>query len=106
MYKEIFINAIREKRKIFVTFFSKEDRRVIRRTCAPMDYGPSRIEKRDVDRYHMWDYDSDSRKHPLMLLPEQIKDMEVLNEHFEPSEFVQDHWKLNWKIKRDWGKYS
>lgn len=39
MYKEQFIQAIHSKHKIRLSFFSKEDGRVLVRKCAPMDYG-------------------------------------------------------------------
>ena len=102
--KDKFIQAIHEKRKLKVTFFSKEDGTTLVRTCAPMDYGPSRRARRKNDRYHFWDYDSDTRRHTLSLNPEQVLEVEMLDEHFEPSEFVT--WKPNWFIQRDWGEYS
>lgn len=104
MFKEIFINAIHEKVKVKVTFFSKEDSGHLVRTCAPMDYGPSRKVKKKDDRYHMWDYDSDSGSHTLSLPVEQIKNIEILGETFNPAEFVT--WRTNWSIARDWGKFS
>ncbi len=39
--REDFIQAIHNQRKILIKFYSKEDRGVLQRTCAPMDYGPS-----------------------------------------------------------------
>jgi len=104
MYQTLFINAIKEKRKIRVTFFSKEDRTNITRICAPMDYGPSTRAKEKNDRYHMWDYDSDTAKHTLSLPPEQIVKIELLQDVFNPSEFIT--WNTNWFISRDWGVFS
>ena len=104
MYKEAFIGAIHAKRKIRVTFYSKEDAGTIERTCATMDYGPSRRAHEKNDRFHFWDYDSDTERHVLSLSPEQVTDMRVLDEDFEPSEFVT--WRTQWFIPRDWGTYS
>lgn len=42
MSKARFVSALHEKKKIRLTFYSKEDADVVVRTCAPMDYGPSR----------------------------------------------------------------
>lgn len=105
--EEQFIEAIHSKNKIRLTFFSKEDGRNLVRTCAPMDFGPSRRAKNQNDRYHFWDYDSDTERHTLSLLPEQVVSIEVLPETFEPSEFIT--WSTStspWFISRDWGIYS
>lgn len=105
--KENFIQAIRNKNKVRLTFYSKEDGAELERTCAPMDYGPSRRAHDKSDRYHLWDYDSDRQWHTLSLLPEQIVDLEILDELFDPAEFITwDVEKSPWYIKRDWGVYS
>ena len=102
-----FIAAIRSKNKIRLTFYSKEDGTQIVRTCAPMDFGPSRRAANTDDRYHLWDYDSDTKSHTLSLLPAQLVRMEVLPEHFDPAGFVT--WSTQnspWFVQRDWGAYS
>lgn len=107
MFQARFVGAIHGKRKIRLTFYSKEDAGDVVRTCAPMDYGPSRRAKQKDDRYHLWNYESDTGPHPLSIPPEQIHDMTVLDEHFEREEFVT--WSAAaspWFIKRDWGPYS
>ena len=104
MSKEKFVQAIHNKTKIRLTFFSKEDRSNLTRLCAPMDYGPSRRAHNKDDRFHLWDYESDKKNHSLSLRPEQIVNMEFTNESFEPSDFVV--WETNWIVARDWGKFS
>jgi hypothetical protein len=102
-----FIQAIQSKNKVRLTFSSKEDGATLVRTCAPMDFGPSRRAQNKSDRFHLWDYDSDMKNHTLSLLPAQVVSIEVLAETFEPSEFVT--WsttKSPWFIPRDWGVQS
>ena len=102
---EQFILSIRNITKIRVTFYSKEDGRQIVRLCAPMDFGPSRRAANKDNRYHLWDFESDTRNHVLSLLPNQVADMEFTNESFDPSEFIT--WSpINWFVVRDWGMYS
>lgn len=104
---EDFVAAIQSMNKIRLTFYSKDDGGQIIRTCAPMDYGPSRRAVNKNDRFHLWDYDSDTKSHTLSLLPEQIHSIEVLPEHFDPAGFVT--WDTNsstWFVSRDWGPYS
>ncbi len=104
MFVQEFIQAIHNKRKVRITFYSREDGCVLVRKCAPMDYGPSRRAKMKNDRFHLWDYESDTGVHTLSLNPEQVQSLEVLDEMFEPAEFVT--WRPNWIVRRDWGQYS
>lgn len=100
----MFIEALESRRKVELVFFSQDDDAELVRTCAPMDFGPTRISKDGKDRYHLWDYDSDEVSHPLILLPNQIVSVVALDEQFEPSEFVT--WDTDWHHPRDWGEYS
>lgn len=99
-----FIKAIHSKKKVRLSFYSKKDDEVITRLCAPMDFGPSSRAKNKDDRYHLWDYESDSGNHTLSLLPAQIVKMDFTENKFEPSEFVT--WIPNWIVERDWGVFS
>lgn len=102
---EDFINAIRLRQLVEVVFFSKEDGAQLTRKCAPMDYGPSRRTSDQTDRFHLWDYESDEGPHTLSLLPEQILSMRVLDQVFDPADFVT--WEpIDWFISRNWGQYS
>lgn len=103
MYEE-FIDAIHNKKKIRVTFYSKKDETYVTRLCAPMDFGPHARFPDKGDRYHIWDYEGSSGPHQAPLDPEQIQSIDVLDEEFDPSEFVT--WETNWFIPRDWGPYS
>lgn len=105
--KDKFIAAIQERRKIKLTFFSKDDRGYITRVCAPLDYGPSKRSKIPVNKFHLWDYESDKRQHPLSIEQRQIKELDVLDEKFDPVSFITwDVKQSPWFVKRDWGAYS
>lgn len=104
---QTFVQAIHAKKKLKLTFFSKEDRTYLARICAPMDFGQSRRAKDKSERYHFWDYESDTRNHTLSLLPEQVSKIEHTEDHFEPIEFIT--WDVNksrWFLQRDWGIFS
>lgn len=82
-----FTAAIADQKKVCVRFYSKPDSGVLDRVCAPMDYGPG--ENPDgLNRYWLWDYASDTGTKTLGLLPQQILDLQVLGELFNPTEFV------------------
>ncbi len=105
--KEDFVKAIHDKRKVRITFLSKEDQGLLTRLCAPMDFGPSRRATDKSDRHHLWDYESDKSNHVLSLLPNQIHSIEVTDDAFDPSQFITwDTKKSVWFIERNWGEYS
>lgn len=82
-----FMAAIADQKKVCVRFYSKPDSGVLDRVCAPMDYGPG--ENPDgLNRYWLWNYASETGTKILGLLPQQILDLQVLGELFNPSEFV------------------
>lgn len=104
--KEEFIQAIKNKRKIRATFFSKKDNDYVTRVCAPMDYGPTRRENVSdkTDRFHMWDYEGKTGPHTASPTHDLVDNITVLDETFDPAEFVS--WPPNWFIPRDWGDLS
>lgn len=82
-----FIAAIQSKTKVCVRFYSKPDSGVLDRVCAPMDYGPG--ENPDgLNRYWLWDYAGEPGSKTIGLVPQQILDLQVLGEVFDPSEFI------------------
>ncbi len=98
-----FKKAIDNKLKLKLVFDSYE-KGIIERTCIPFDFGPSRRYKDGQDRYHFYDLDSPDGKHNLSILPSQIKSLTLMNETFNPGDYIT--WEPNWILKRDWGSYS
>ena len=96
-----FIEAIKEKKKVCLRFYSKADSGVIDLVCAPMDYGPGAGIQDGVNRYWLWDYTSNTGSPTLGLLPKQVLDLRVLGEVFDPAqiEVTSPHRS----IPRDWG---
>jgi len=99
-----FIEAINEKKKVWVRYYSKADSGVLDRVCAPMDYGSGGEIQDGLNRYWLWDYSSNTGTHTLGLLPQQIVDLQVLGEVFDPAEFGVRPWQ--WSVPRDWGSQS
>ena len=81
-----FIEAIKEKKKVSLRFYSKADSGVIDLVCAPLDYGPGAGIPDGVNRYSLWDYTSNNGSHVLRLLPEQVLDLRVLGEVFDRAQ--------------------
>ena len=99
-----FLEAINEKKKIRVQFYSIADSGVVDRVCAPMDYGPDAAEQDKLNRYWLWDYAGNPGSHTLGLLPEAIVDLKVLGEVFDPTQF--DPRPAQWFTPRNWGAQS
>ncbi|MDA3731906.1 hypothetical protein PBV87_10490 [Niameybacter massiliensis] len=101
--KQIFVQAIHEKRILEVVFSSSE-KGIITRCCVPFDFGPSRRYKDGRERYHFYDLDSPEGKHNLSILPEQVINIRMESSCFEPANYVT--WNPNWFVQRDWGECS
>jgi hypothetical protein len=99
-----FIEAIKEKHKVCLRFYSKADSEVIDLLCAPVDYGPGAGILDGVSLYWLWDYTSNNGSHTLSLLPEQVLDIRVLGEVFDPEQIEIK--SPQWSIPRDWGSVS
>jgi hypothetical protein len=95
-----FIEAIREKKKVSLRFYSKADSAVIDLVCAPLDYGRTGAVQDGVNRYQLWDYSRNNGSYMLFLLPEQILSLSVLGAVFDPAEFGAP--PPTWSIPQDW----
>ena len=82
-----FIEAIKEKNKVCLRFYSTADSGVIDLVCAPMDYGPGADAHDGVNRYWFWDYSRNTGSLTLGLLPEQVLDLRILGQLFDPADF-------------------
>lgn len=83
-----FLEALNEKRKVRVKFYSPADGGVLDRVCAPMDYGSNGETKDGLNRYWLWDYASDTGSYTLGLVPQQIVNLQVLSEKFDPAQLA------------------
>jgi hypothetical protein len=83
-----FFAAINEKKMVGVRFYSETDHGVLDRICAPMSYGQGTESHDELNRYWLWNYAGAPDAHVLGLTPEQIVDLRVLGEVFDPRQFV------------------
>jgi len=77
------MEAITNKKKVSVRFYSKPDNGVLDRICAPISYGPG-DNSDGLNRYWLWDYESLTNDHSLGLVPQQIVELQVLGEACDP----------------------
>jgi hypothetical protein len=95
-----FLEAIHAKKKVCVRFYSKADNGLLDRVCAPLDYGPGDNFKDGMNRYWLWDYTKDPGSPTLGLGPQQIVDLQMLGDSFDPASL--DFHPAEWSIPRDW----
>jgi hypothetical protein len=68
-----------------------------------MDYGPGPGQVDGLNRYWVWDYTGDATFQALALLPQEIVELQVMGEEFDPAQF-RGH--SEWFTPRDWGSES
>jgi hypothetical protein len=101
---ERFIEAIHDKKKVCVRFYSTADSGLLDHVCAPMDYGPGGEVADGLNRYWLWDYANDTGSRVRYLTSEQVIDLQVLGEVFDPAQL--DIRPPQWAIVRDWNPPS
>ena len=85
-HHNIFVEAIRDKKKVRLTFLTKERGGKRQKLCGPVFYSASVVEK-DLGCYYLWDFESNTGNHFLALSPSQIVSMELTEEPFGLVEF-------------------
>ena len=83
---QIFVEAIRDKKRIRLTFLRKENGDSTRKLCGPIFYSTP-ITGKDSGCYYLWDFESNTSNHFLGLSPSQIVSMELTEEPFDLVEF-------------------
>lgn len=77
-----FIQAIQNRKKVRVRFYSKADNGVLERVCAPLEYGPGGGVRDGLHRYWLWDHAT------LGLVSQQIVDLQAMGEELDPAQLA------------------
>ena len=84
---DLFIKAVKDRRKLILTYFSGKSYMYITRLCVPVSYSsPDTAE--DSEYYYVWDPESDVGERIIALPPSQIEHMGLSDETFDPNEFI------------------
>lgn len=84
---DIFIQAIKDKKKIILTYFSGEQSLYLTRLCVPIEFICSDSED-TADCYYFWDSEADIGERLLGLFPSQIAYMDFSDETFDPADYI------------------
>jgi hypothetical protein len=104
---QVFLDALAAKQRLSVRFFNKKEGREFSRVCAPLDFGPLRGAGEPVDHYQLWDLEGKRKPLNIVLVAEDLLEMTVLPETFDPGEIITWRFKPKaWHVERDWGDFS
>lgn len=95
-----FIEAIRDKNLIRISFYSLPDAGTVDRECMPLDYGLEPETKEGLNRYWIWDPAGTAGPNPLGLAPGQIVSVQILSKNFAPN--LLSLGTRAWNVVRDW----
>jgi hypothetical protein len=84
---DVFIQAVKNKKKVILTFFSGQQYLYLTRLCVPVQFTSS--EKGNSSKcYYFWDSEADVGERLLALKPSQITYMELSDETFDPADYI------------------
>ncbi len=95
---DIFVQAVKDSKKIELTFFSKEELSKTVKICVPIDYNPGRRAKDRSHQYYFLLFEEDNSSYVLSLSPNQILDMQLTDHNFDITEITD--WKIHWFTPR------
>ena len=87
---DIFMQAVKERRKVIVTYFSGEYNLHLTKLCVPLRYSPPDAGGESAF-YYSWDSEGDVGGRVLALSSSQIIYLELGDETFDPNEYIVPH---------------
>ena len=84
---DVFIQAVKDKKKIILTHFSGQQYLYLTRLCVPVQFSSNKVEN-GSECYYFWDSDADTGERLLALAPSQITNMVLSDETFDPADYI------------------
>lgn len=104
---QLFLDAIAQKRRVSIRFIHPKEKRELTCICAALDFGPLRGSQDTRDRYQLWNLEGKKRPLNIPLLAEEILEMQLLEDTFDPAEIITWAFKPGcWSVAREWGTFS
>ncbi|MBN2180947.1 MAG: hypothetical protein JW715_03460 [Sedimentisphaerales bacterium] len=84
---DVFIQAVKTKSKIILTFFSGQQSLYLTRLCVPIEF--NRSDPEDISGcYYFWDPEAEVGERLLVLRTSEIAFMELSDETFDPADYI------------------
>jgi len=84
---DVFIQGIKQKKRIKIAFSDRKNPQNLTRQCAPLHYSKGHIEGDGLDCYYLWDFGAERGGHFLALPPSQIVRMNLNEGTFKIEDF-------------------
>lgn len=84
---DTFIQAVKDKKKVILTYFSDRQQLHLTRLCVPIKFSYNDMED-GSDCYYFWDPEADTGERLLALAPSEIKNMVLSDETFDPADYI------------------
>lgn len=98
----LFVQAINEKKKIKMLKKDKSGN-IVEKHYAPLDFAVMKKTNDNIERYFSYNINDN---HPSRTRQEDVIEIIVLNETFNPADYIDWNGPYDWEIKRDWWIYS
>ncbi len=86
---EIFVEAVRKKRKVIITFFSGIQNLYLTKLLVPLKYISSGSDG-GVSHYFFCDLEADTNECLITLSSSMIQFMEVSEDYFDPDDYISN----------------
>lgn len=90
---DIFVQGIKERRKLRLTFFGDDRNLELVRECGPLHYCEGKAEADELECYYLWDFEAEEGYNFKALSPLQIVKMELTETVFSLKEICSLIWK-------------
>jgi hypothetical protein len=84
------MQAVKDRRKVIVTYLSSEYNLNLTKLCVPLHYNPPDAGEESAF-YYFWDSGGDTGERALALRLSQIRYLELSNETFDPNDYIVPH---------------
>ncbi len=84
---EIFVEAVRKKRKIIITYFSGIQNLYLTKLLVPLKYISSGSDG-GLSHYFFCDLESDTNECLITLSSSMIQFMDISEDHFDPDDYI------------------
>jgi len=83
---DTFVQAVKDKKKIILTYFSGIQKLDLTKLCIPLHYSPS-VSQGEPDCYYFWDPEAEVGERMLGLETSKIRYIEISDESFNPADY-------------------
>ncbi len=87
---DIFVEGVRESRRIRLTYYNKEHKLNLSRLCLPLYYSAKQAEEADSDCYYAWGIEGNVGTHFLALPTSHIVFIELTEQPFKLEDYITE----------------